>query len=509
MYAKLIKRSLIWALFMTALVGCIEPQSQSNLSTNTTPLVSYQSRPFQPFAFKSNELWANFKHDSKMDAQVKRPEVQKQIKRYQRQRKLLSRDFIRAKPYMYYIYQQVQKRKLPIEVALLPIVESDFNPFAYSRVGAAGLWQMMPGTASGYGIQQNWWYDGRRDIFVSTQAALDHLAYLNKYFKGNILLAFAAYDAGRGRIDRAKKKNKTKGKAADFWSLPLPRETKIYIPRMLALVEIVRHPSKYGVTLPKTPFKPYLTRINVKSQIDLAEAAKLADIKLQTLYQLNPGFNRWATDPNGSHHLVLPISNAERFKQRLAAIPKHQRVSWKHYKVKSGDTLSGIAYRYKTRVALLKQVNKLKSNTLRINQELLIPKKTKMLVADHGNTKSKPKPLTIPKGRGPKQIVYTVKSGDSLASIASKYRMKIAEVKFWNRVKLSRGLQPGMKLVLWRNKRRPTTGQTLYKVKAGDTFWKIARQYHVKTKDLQRWNNKRSVKLRIGERLVIYRKSVV
>ncbi|NND47613.1 MAG: transglycosylase SLT domain-containing protein, partial [Woeseiaceae bacterium] len=213
----------------------------------------------------------------------------------------LNRVFTRAQRYLPYIVAELERRGMPLELALLPIVESAYDPFAYSHGRAAGLWQMIPGTAKRFGVKQNWWYDGRRDVVDSTRAALDYLEHLEGLNDGDWLNAIASYNSGEGNVLRAARKNRKANKPVDFWHLKLPRETSMYVPKLLALVEIVADPEKYQLTLPVVPDEQQFMVADIGSQLDLALAAELAGVDIDTVYQYNPGYNRWSTDPSGPH----------------------------------------------------------------------------------------------------------------------------------------------------------------------------------------------------------------
>jgi membrane-bound lytic murein transglycosylase D len=262
----------------------------------------------------------------------------------------LERVFTRAQRYLPYIAAEIERRGLPYELALLPIVESAYDPFAYSHGRAAGLWQMIPGTARRFGIKQNWWYDGRRDVVDSTRAALDYLEYLLELNDGDWLNAIASYNSGEGNVLRSVKRNRKAGKPEDFWNLKLPRETSMYVPKLLALVDIVQNPDAYNLTLPAVLDEPQFVVADIGSQLDLALAAELAGIEVDTVYAYNPGYNRWSTDPAGPHRLVLPVEAADTFTAALADVPEGDRVRWKRHKVKNGEAISQIALKYNTTV---------------------------------------------------------------------------------------------------------------------------------------------------------------
>jgi len=437
------------------------------------------------------------------DETTENPAVREKINWYVSHPEYLNLLAKQAKPYLYYIYQQVKRRGLPAELALLPMVESNYDPFTYSRVGAAGLWQMMPGTASGFGLKIDWWYDGRRDITASTNAALDYFSYLSNFFNGNWLLAIAAYDAGEGTVENAVRYNAKHGKSTNFWHLPLPGETKRYIPKLLALATIIKHPYEYPIDLPFIPDTPYLTKVDVGTQIDLARAAKMAGISLEDLAHLNPGFNRWATDPDGPHTLVLPIDKAANFKEALDRLPKHKRVTWMRYKVKPRDTLISIAEQYKTEPRLIRKVNRLHGNQIRVGHILLIPLSTSKLTRIV--LKSEQHYLSSPhKFPEIHYINYTVKPGDTLSEIARRYSVGSSQIRFWNGLKYRAALTPGRKLIIWPPHRKHGIKHMRlihYKVRPGDSLSTLAEQFYTSTKTLRRINHLRNNVIRVGETL--------
>ena len=248
----------------------------------------------------------------------------------------LTRVTKRAKPYLHLVTKEVEKAGLPIEIALLPIVESAYYPFSYSHGTASGLWQFIPSTGKLYGLKDNWWYDGRRDVLASTKAAVKYLKNLTKLFKGDYLLAIAAYNSGPGRVQKAVRKNKRLGKKADFWHLDLPAETRGYVPRLLAVAELIKHPEKYGQTITPVSNAAQLQVVKLDSQFDLAMISQWADLSLDEIYSLNPGLKRWATPSNLPYRLLLPIDNIDMFEKNLSAQPKSARVRWLRHQVKSG-----------------------------------------------------------------------------------------------------------------------------------------------------------------------------
>lgn len=421
----------------------------------------------------------------------------------------------RAEPYLHHIVNELERRNMPAEIALLPIVESAFQPFAYSPGRAAGIWQFIPSTGRIFDLDQNWWYDGRRDIIASTDAALDYLQKLRSYFDGDWLLALAAYNSGAGTVFKAVKRNRRRGKPTDFWSLRLPRETRTYVPRLLALRDLVADPGSVGIVLKPIPDQRYFTTVELDSQIDLAMAAELAGISVEEVYRLNPGFNRWATAPKGPHHLVLPLENAEQFAAGLARIPKESRVSWRRHRIRSGESLGLIARRYRTTVGVLRRVNGIRGHLIRAGHHLLIPVASRSagsytLSADQRLKRIKSTP------RGKTKLVHVVTRGDTLWDISRSYRVSVGALARWNGMAPGDTLKPGQRLVIWQQAgvkkvtlHTPTHGERIqrlrYRVRRGDSLSRIAQRFRVTVRQLQKWNGiKKGAYLQPGQVLTLY-----
>ena len=338
------------------------------------PLAARVSVPPEP----SNDILDILRHGFSLEP-VMNSRVEAELRWFARNPAYMTRVFNRAQRYLPFIVEELEARELPLELALLPIVESAFDPFAYSHGRAAGLWQMIPGTARRFGVRQNWWYDGRRDVVDSTHAALDYLAYLYDLQDGDWPNAIASYNSGEGNVLKARKRNRANGKPEDFWNLRLSRETSAYVPRLFALVAIVRDPAEYGLELPEIVNEPQFAVTEVGSQIDLALAAELAGIDLDTLSSYNAGVNRWATDPGGPHRLVLPIDVAEDFSEAVALVPENERIRWKRHKVRNGEAISQIADKYDVTVSTIRSANNLRGNMIRAGSYLMIPVATKPL----------------------------------------------------------------------------------------------------------------------------------
>ncbi|MGH8120248.1 MAG: LysM peptidoglycan-binding domain-containing protein, partial [Gammaproteobacteria bacterium] len=454
---------------------------------------------------ESPDVWERIRLNLSINRHLDRPSTQSKLKYYAGKQEFLNRVADRATPYIYYIVEELERRQMPLDLALLPIVESAYQPFAHSRSRASGIWQFIPSTGKRYGLKQNWWYDGRRDIVSATDAALTYLQELHDQFNGDWLLALAAYNAGELNIARAMEKNLKAGKPVDFWSLKLKNETLGYVPSLLAVAEIVSDPAKYNITLKPIPNQPYFAVIDAGSQIDLATVAQLSGMSMEEISILNPGINKWATDPDGPHHLLIPLERAESFNQKLAVLPEEDRTKWRTHVVNKGDTLGYIAGLYHTDINTLKQVNHLKSNRLHTGHTLLIPAATQPL---HQYTLSQDARIVsnLKRSGDGQQLTYTVKSGDTLWDISSSYGVSVEQLCDWNGIDPDSTLRPGQNLVVWsRAGMVPAVAEVTtpshqehisYTVKEGDSLWLIARRYGVSVKQLRQWNGLNNASLK-------------
>ena len=380
--------------------------------------------------------------------------------------------------YLFHTLTRAQELGLPVELALLPFVESEFDPYAKSVDGATGIWQFMPATGKEWGLKSNWWYDGKKDVLASTEAALQFLTYLNKKFDGDWLLAMAAYNTGPTRVNRAIRKNKREDKPVRFWDLNLPKETTAYVPKLLVLCELIKDPKAFDVNLPSIANRPYFERVKIPGQLDLMQAADLAGLKPETIYELNPGFNQWATDPSGPHYLLLPIGVSDRFMTQLESLDQNDLVRWDRYKIRRGDNLYKIASRYKIEVAVLMEINGLASDLIIAGKEIMVPRGS----AWAGK-------------QNPREQVYVVIGGDSLWNISKKFKVSIEDVVLWNDLDIEVPLQINQEIKIFSRYERirqelPSRDlrTMLYPVKSGDTISRIASKFEITSKDIQEWN---------------------
>lgn len=399
---------------------------------------------------------------------------------------------INAKPFLAYIYNQIENKKLPSELLYLPIIESNYDPYAYSYQSAAGIWQLMNLTAKRFNIEQNWWYDGRRDIIDSTEGALKYLSFLYKEFHHNWLLAIAAYNAGEGTVKKAILKNKMHHKPIDFWSLSLPKQTTQYVPKWLALSNNIK-------TLLKNTPKDFpvidqkLSRLDLTNQIDLRLVSQLSRLSLENVYFYNPGFNQWATAPDIKQHLLLPRTNINFFKQAIKHIPKDKLVAWRIYTVERGDNLGSIAEHFNITLKDILKYNQISGTKIYTHQHLILP------IASAENTvyeknmfnARKTPPVTL------ETIQYVIKSGDSLWNIAKQYHVSVKQICSWNQIKASTPIKPRNTLNIIKKikhkhnalSRPEVIRRIYYSVKKGESCSLIARKFRLPIKKMYEWNS--------------------
>jgi len=343
----------------------------------------------------------------------------------------------RARKYLFHIVDELERRGMPTELALLPIVESSFNPTAYSRSDASGLWQFIPTTGRRYSLQQDWWYDARRDIVASTSAALDYLSDLYE-LHGDWHLALAAYNWGEGAVTRAIQKNAARNLPTDYASLDMPDETRNYVPKLQALKNIISNPEPFGIVLDPIPNRPYFATVARSADIDVQLAAALAEMPVEEFIALNPGFNRPLLRANAGPRIVLPADRVERFYTNLSQHSGETAVHWQVYHPRRGESLEAVAQKYKLPVARLKSVNGIPAQARAAPALLVVPLNGAVLDPDKLPILYAPLP-----GAG---RVHIVRKGDSLWSIARRYDLSVKDLKQWNGN--LRILRPGQRIQL-------------------------------------------------------------
>ncbi|MGB6355792.1 MAG: LysM peptidoglycan-binding domain-containing protein [Steroidobacteraceae bacterium] len=444
--------------------------------------------------------------------EVQEPAIDQQLAWFEHNPDYLERVFQRAQRYMYHVVTEVEARGMPLEFALLPVVESAYEPFAYSVSRAAGLWQFIPDTGRRFGLKQDWWFDGRRDVIESTRAALDYLQALHDQFDGDWLLAIAAYNVGENTVQRELDYNRAHGKPTDFWHLKLPAETRAYVPKLLAMKRLMAEPERYGLEFAPIPNEPYFAVIDTDSQIDLKVAAQLAGTSYDELVALNPGYNRWATDPDGPHRMLVPIDNADGFEAALKTLSPEDRVPFSVHEVARRETLATIAKQYGTSAAVISKINDLKGGKVAVGESLKIPQISgplpdKVLLA----ASRVDRPQSDLGGRRQRQIVYRVRAGETLSSIARRHGMPVSTLARLNNMGTDDSLVKGQRLLIKASARRyrdegaQSGRRVLYTVRRGDTVYSISRQFQVSVPQLKSWNGlNRNHQIRAGQRLVMY-----
>lgn len=431
-------------------------------------------------------------------------DIESQKRFFIRNQKLLKTASENAAPFLYHIVTELERRNMPLELALLPIVESTYNPKAGSFSGVLGIWQFSAGTGRNFGLKQNAWYDGRSDVIESSRAALDYLQYLYSNVDQDWLSAVAAFNAGEGRVFKAIERNRYRGKPTDFWSLNLPKQNTSYIPKLLALADLLKNTQKYAIALPVLANQPQTKIIQINRGLDLNRAAALLNVSVAELRRLNPGFKS-TTIPSASYQLVVPFDSVDDIEQQLASLPAVKVApvaATGRYKVRSGDSLSKIAAVYKTSVKAIQQANKLSNSQLKVGQQLVIPGLVPS--PDTEVAKSSAKKSETKSGAQS----YTVKSGDNLWEIAQKLKVSSDALVKWNKLGAKAQLKPGQSLTYYTvNPQKPknSTKTMTYKVKAGDSLASIAQRFSLKVADIVKWNKIKANKyLQPGQELTLY-----
>ena len=412
----------------------VTPFQGERLEVEAAPHLPKVDRTVAP-----QDLWQRIRQGFQM-SDIDSPLVQRQVTYYAARPDYLQRMFDRSRLYLFHIVEEIEKRGLPTELALLPMVESAFNPMAYSRAHASGLWQFIPGTGRRYDLKQNWWYDGRRDIVDSTNAALDYLTAIYQ-MHGDWHLALASYNWGENAVARAIAKNRAAGKPTDYQSLKMPPETRNYIPKLQALKNIIANPAYFNVTLAPIPNEPYFATYDRVVDIDVQLAAKLAEMPVDEFIALNPGFSRPLIRAAVTPRIVLPADKVDVFHDNLAKLDGDDLVSWKTYYPKKGDTFESIAKKHRMTVSYLKEVNGISQRSKALPSMVVVP-----IDAEAARTQRMPIMYAPPIPVSVRRVFHTVRQGETLPAIAKRYRVSTEDIQRWNpRVTKA---TPGAKLML-------------------------------------------------------------
>ncbi|MDR0250075.1 MAG: LysM peptidoglycan-binding domain-containing protein [Burkholderiales bacterium] len=436
------------------------------------------------------------------------PLVKKWEQWYSSRPDYVARMIDRSRLYLYHIVHEVQARHMPMEIALLPMIESAYNPNALSTAHASGIWQFIPSTGKNYGLKQNWWVDERRDVLSATDSALNYLQKLYGDFN-DWYLALAAYNWGEGNVSRARLKNRAQNLPETYEALKIPKETANYIPKLQAIKNIIRDPEKYNIELADIPDTPYFTVVKTTKRMDVAKAALLAEMSKEEFLALNPHHNRPVIAGADEFTLLLPIDKAERFASKLE-LSDQPLVTWQAYRLHKDETLAQAANKFGMSLEALRAVNGLGSRAqAREGLTLLVPAEQPSWTAEASLAKAVF--TTVPVGR---LSHYKVKRGDTLTQIARRYDTTVEELMRLNGLKSAQSLRAGKNIRVYSdtvrtaspkiaNTRTVTTAQGAhYKVQKGDTLGQIASRYQVSVQDLMRWNDLTNPRaLRAGQNL--------
>ncbi len=439
------------------------------------------------------DMWERIRQGLQLSAHYDHETVRGTLDDYAGNQRFFDLVSERAAPFLYLIVERLEAEELPLELALLPVIESTYNPNAYSAEHAVGLWQFLSSTGRSFGLQQDWWYDGRRDPIASTDAAITYLKRLHGQFEGDWLLALAAYNTGSPNMRRAiQRSGSSLDEGVQFWDLPLARETQAHVPKLLAIARIIQDPAAHGVELPVIANEQQVSKVEIGAQIDLRQAAELAGIDYDELRWLNSGFRQWATHPDSPQSLYVPLASAEQLSRAVAEIPADQLLTWDRYEIQSGDTLSGIASKLGTEVDVLRVVNRLSGNRIIAGRSLLIPRGLNRDSSVRELAELAPEvalPASVP-------ATYRVRSGDNLWSIARRFQLKSVDIAAHNGFAINDLLMPGQVLdlsfvdatALAETDSGLSNTATEYRVRRGDSMARIATRLGVPVDDLLRWN---------------------
>lgn len=526
------KTSFDGAQRQTHVISTLPPIEAFQITNTNAARSAVKPEPKMP----PDDLWVRIRRGFELKSYTHKPIVRKWIQFYITQEEHLLGSARRAQPFLWHIVEGLDQHNMPMELALLPIVESGFNPSAQSYAGAAGLWQFMPVTANRFGLDLNWWYDERHAVLPSTKAALNFLQWLHGRYD-SWLLALAAYNAGAGRVDEAIEQARKQGRPTNFWHLDLPTQTENFVPKLLALRQIVRKPQAFALDWPALRNKKLTAAISIPYQVGFDRLADMMGVSTDSLLALNTAYRRWATAPSPKHQILVPAERADNLRKALAKADPESMIDLRRYQVSTGDSLYEIAARYDTSVARLRRVNGLSGNVIHPGDQLVLPvgsapqpasttQSADHLVVEQGdslwtiaqrhgttiealrrlNNLGKEvvlqpgQKLQVPKANGTHRLAYTVTYGDSLWSIAQNFDVAVADLRNWNDLSKNGVLLPGQTLHIQANN---ATQMVTYQVQQGDSLWSIASHFSVQVAQIKDWNELANSRLQPGQELRI------
>ena len=438
---------------------------------------------------KYENVWDRIKDTSSLDADNLDEKTLEYVNQYLSNPAQLDILLEKGRYFIYFVLEELERYKLPPELALLPYIESNYDPFSISASGAMGIWQFMPATARIYGLKDTWWYEQRHDPLVSSKAAIRYLAYLHNRFNKKITYTLAAYNGGPTLLEKRIKLNKKAGKLTDFKNLKLPTQTQEYVPKFKAILAIVLNSEKYGIKLPDFPNKPVLGNIELDGQVEILAFSEFAGLKPEFVYKLNAGYTKWASPPGDKTIFNIPIELEEVLNLKKENFIQTNQINWVTHRVSRGDSLWKIAEEFDTEVNVLKKVNYLSSNVLSLNQELLIP-----LSNDQNQT-------FIP------YQAHIISEGDTLWNLGIQYNISPAEIAKTNGLKMSSPLRIGSELNIGNKNIYRTINSKkrtiLYSVKQGDSLYRIADIFNIEISDIKKINELSTNEIKPGQVLKI------
>lgn len=391
--------------------------------------------------------------------------------------------------FIFFVLEELERYRLPPELALLPYIESNYDPFSISASGAMGIWQFMPATARIYGLKDTWWYEQRHDPLVSSKAAVRYLAYLHNRFNKELSYTLAAYNGGPTLLEKQIKINKKAGKSTEYVNLKLPKQTQEYVPKFKAVFELVRNAEKYGIDLPNFPNQQVLGRIELEGQVEIMAFSEFAGLKPEFVYKLNAGYTKWASPPGNKTLFNIPIELEQQLNLKKDQFIQTSQINWVTHTVSKGDSLWKIAEKFDTEVGIIKKVNYLASNTLSINQELLIPLSNSQNQA------------FIP------YQAHIISEGDTLWNLGIQYNVSPAEIAKNNGLRMNSPLRIGKELNIGNKNIYRTINSKkrtiLYSVKQGDSLYRIADIFNIEISDIKSINELSNNEIKPGQVLKI------
>ena len=420
-------------------------------------------------------VWEYLQENSQLENYTIDKTTQRYINNHLKDKKLFNRFLENSTFYIFYVIEKLNEAELPVELALVPFIESNYDPFSISPSGAVGLWQFMPSTGRLYDLDKSWWQEDRHDPFLSTNAAVEYFDYLFKRFDNNLFHSLASYNAGPTLVDSRIKRNLKLNKDPSFSNLRLPSQAKSYIPKFVAIYEIISNPEKYNVELPDIPFKQLVERVEINGQVEILAFSDFVGLKPEFVYKLNAGYTKWASAPGEKSIFYIPLEKANLINNEKELFLEENKINWITHKIKPGDNLWGLARTYDTRVEIIKKINFLEKDLLSLNETILIP----LSQSEDNNF--------IP------FEVHVVSEGDSLWAIASRYKLSVREIARNNSIEMNSVLTIGQQLNIGNKNIYRTIDSKkrtiLYSVKQGDNLYKIADLFGVEALDIRKLND--------------------